>query len=191
MTTKQKQNLLAFLGYYTGSIDGIWGGGSKAATRKFQEKAGLPTTGEIDEATAAVLAEAIAATVADAFEADQEVDSIWDGIKYFIPEEFACHCDGRYCDGFPAPISRNLLLILETTREHFDSPVTISSGVRCQTHNANVGGVYNSRHLYGLAADFSVRGKSAATVLSYVQTLPGVRYAYAIDGSWVHVDVPE
>ena len=191
MTTKQKQNLLAFLGYYTGSIDGIWGGGSKAAARKFQEKAGLPTTGEIDEATAAVLAEAIAATVADAFEADQEVDSIWDGIKYFIPEEFACHCDGRYCDGFPAPISRNLLLILETTREHFDSPVTISSGVRCQTHNANVGGVYNSRHLYGLAADFSVRGKSAATVLSYVQTLPGVRYAYAIDGSWVHVDVPE
>ena len=191
MTTKQKQNLLAFLGYYTGSIDGIWGGGSKAAARKFQEKAGLPTTGEIDEATAAVLADAIAATVADAFEADQEADSIWDGIKYFIPEEFACHCDGRYCDGFPAPISRNLLLILETIREHFDSPVTISSGVRCQTHNANVGGVYNSRHLYGLAADFSVRGKSAATVLSYVQTLPGVRYAYAIDGSWVHVDVPE
>lgn len=191
MTTKQKQNLLAFLGYYTGSIDGIWGGGSKAAARKFQEKAGLPTTGEIDEATAAVLGEAIAATVANAFEADQEADSIWDGIKYFIPEEFACHCDGRYCDGFPAPISRNLLLILETIREHFDSPVTISSGVRCQTHNANVGGVYNSRHLQGKAADFCVRGKSAATVLSYVQTLPGVRYAYAIDGSWVHVDVPE
>lgn len=190
MTTKQKQNLLAFLGYYTGSIDGIWGGGSKAATRKFQEKAGLPTTGEIDEATAAVLAEAIAATVADAFEADQEADSIWDGIKYFTPDEFACKCN-RYCDGFPEQINRNLLVLLDGIRDHYGVPVTISSGVRCQTHNANVGGVYNSRHLYGLAADFSVRGKSAATVLSYVQTLPGVRYAYAIDGSWVHVDVPE
>lgn len=192
MTTKQKQNLLAFLGYYTGSIDGIWGGGSKAAARKFQEKNGLPVTGEIDQTTAFLISEAVDAQIVDAFTVTEEkTDDVWDGIKYFIPEEFACHCDGRYCDGFPAPISRNLLLILETIREHFDSPVTISSGVRCQTHNANVGGVYNSRHLYGLAADFSVRGKSAATVLSYVQTLPGVRYAYDIDGSWVHVDVPE
>ena len=191
MTVKEKQNLLAFLGLYTGAIDGVWGGGSKAATRTIQEKNGLTVTGDIDQTTAGVIAEAITAKIVDAFtatEAAPETDSVWDGIKYFTPDEFACKCN-RYCDGFPEQISRTLLLLLDGIREHYGAPITISSGVRCQTHNANVGGVYNSRHLQGKAADFHVRGKSAQTVLAYVQTLPGVRYAYDIDGSFVHVDV--
>jgi len=189
MTVKQKQNLLAFLCLYTGAIDGIWGGGSKSAARTFQEKNGLPVTGEIDQTTAFLISEAVDAQIVDAFTATEgKTDDVWAGIKYFTPDEFACKCN-RYCDGFPEQINRNLLVLLDGIREHYGVPVTISSGVRCQTHNANVGGVYNSRHLQGKAADFNVRGKSAQTVLAYVQTLPGVRYAYAIDGSYVHVDV--
>lgn len=191
MTVKEKQNLLAFLGLYTGAIDGVWGGGSKAAARTFQERNGLAVTGDIDQTTAFLISEAIDAKIEGAFtvtEAEPETGSVWDGIKYFTPDEFACKCN-RYCDGFPEQISRNLLVLLDGIREHYGVPVTISSGVRCQTHNANVGGVYNSRHLEGKAADFCVRGKSANTVVSYLQTIPGVRYTYAIDGSWVHVDV--
>lgn len=74
-------------------------------------------------------------------------------------------------------------------REHFNVPVTISSGLRCPTHNANNKGVYNSRHLTGKAMDFSVRGFSASSVLAYVQSLPEIRYSYAIDGTWVHMDI--
>ena len=191
MTVKEKQNLLAFLCMYTGAIDGVWGGGSKAAARTFHERNGLAVTGDIDQTTAFLISEAIDAKIEGAFtvtEAEPETGSVWDGIKYFTPDEFACKCN-RYCDGFPEQISRNLLVLLDGIREHYGVPVTISSGVRCQTHNANVGGVYNSRHLHGKAADFCVRGKSANTVVSYLQTLPGVRYTYAIDGSWVHVDV--
>lgn len=191
MTVKEKQNLLAFLGLYTGKIDGIWGGGSKAAARSFQEKNGLPITGEIDQTTALLISEAVDAKIEDAFTATEpETDDVWAGIKYFTPDEFKCTCRGRGCDGFPAPISRTLLVLLDGIREHYGVPVTISSGVRCQLRNSELpGSAYNSRHLYGKAADFKVRGKSAKTVLAYVRTLPGVRYAYDIDGTYVHVDV--
>ena len=36
MTIKEKQCLLYVLGYYNGSIDGVWGEQSKEATIKFQ-----------------------------------------------------------------------------------------------------------------------------------------------------------
>lgn len=191
MTVKEKQNLLAFLGLYTGAIDGVWGGGSKAATRTIQESAGLSVTGEIDKPTAAVIAEAVAAKIVDSFTVTEpETDDMWAGIKYFTPDEFKCTCKGRGCNGFPEPMSRTLLILLDGVREHYGVPVTISSGVRCQLRNSELpGSAYNSRHLQGKAADFSVRGKSASTVVAYLQALPGVRYTYAIDGSWVHVDV--
>jgi uncharacterized protein YcbK (DUF882 family) len=37
--------------------------------------------------------------------------------------------------------------------------------------------------------DFRISGKKAAEVLEYVQSLPEVRYAYAIDSNYVHMDV--
>jgi peptidoglycan hydrolase-like protein with peptidoglycan-binding domain len=36
MTIKQIQHLLAYLGYYTGAVDGIWGTQSASATSRFQ-----------------------------------------------------------------------------------------------------------------------------------------------------------
>ena len=38
MTFNQKQNLLQFLGLYSGSIDGIWGPKSQAAMESVREK---------------------------------------------------------------------------------------------------------------------------------------------------------
>ena len=73
-------------------------------------------------------------------------------------------------------------------REHFGAPALPSSGVRCPEHNKEVGGVWNSFHLAGKALDFRIQGRSAAEVLAFVKTLP-VHYAYAIDGSYVHMDV--
>ena len=45
MTIKQKQNLLAYLGYYVGNIDGEWGTLSKTATTAFQKDFGLKADG--------------------------------------------------------------------------------------------------------------------------------------------------
>lgn len=82
-----------------------------------------------------------------------------------------------------------LVRLADQVRERFGSPMTISSGVRCQAHNDELkGSAKNSYHVRGKAIDFTVRGYTAAQVLSYVRTLP-VHYAYAIDGSYVHMDV--
>ena len=45
MTMKQKQALLAYLGYYDGPLDGLWGEKSQRATRAFQADYGLIVDG--------------------------------------------------------------------------------------------------------------------------------------------------
>lgn len=52
------------------------------------------------------------------------------------------------------PNIRNLCeQILEPLRAHIRSPVVISSGYRCKALNKAVGGVWNSQHMTGEAAD--------------------------------------
>jgi uncharacterized protein YcbK (DUF882 family) len=41
----------------------------------------------------------------------------------------------------------------------------------------------------GKALDFRIEGKTAEQVLEYVQKQPECRYAYDIDGTYVHMDV--
>ena len=45
MTIKQKQCLLAYLGYYAGVIDGVWGDMSRAASEAFQRDYQLTVDG--------------------------------------------------------------------------------------------------------------------------------------------------
>ncbi len=184
MTIKQKQALLLYLGYYNGNIDGIWGSKSEDATRRFQSDYDLDPDGDFGPATEARIKEVIATD-----EAPAAAENVWDGIKYFKRDEFRCRC-GKYCDGFPVEMDGLLLKVADRVREHFGKPMTVSSGVRCQQHNDSLpGSVPNSRHLQGKAMDFRVSGFPAATVLAYVQKQPEIRYAYAIDSSYVHMDV--
>lgn len=118
-----------------------------------------------------------------------ETGTFWDSVKYFKRSEFACKCGGKYCNGYPAEPKEKLIRVADDVREHFGKPMPVSSGVRCTQHNANVGGVSNSRHLLGKAMDFCVPGVSSSTVLSYVKQQKNIRYAYAIDGSYVHMDI--
>ena len=176
MTVKQKQCLLAYLGFYAGALDGIWGGGSKAAEAAFRSGYGL--SGEKLETA---LLEAVAGELSP-------VDP-WEDVKFFKKEEFRCNCGGKYCDGFPARMDGGLLVLADRVREHFGAPAVVSSGLRCPVHNKNVGGAAASRHMTGKAMDFRVKGKGSAEVLEFVMQQPEVRYTYAIDGSFVHMDV--
>lgn len=187
MTIKQKQSILAYFDCYDGHIDGSWGVKSSEGTIKLQRKLGLEPDGIFGDATEAAAREAIAKGVE--LEEPAQHANWWDGIKYFDRSEFACHCGGEYCNGFTVEPQRKLVTVADRTRGHFGAPATVSSGVRCSRHNANVGGVFNSRHLEGKAMDFSIRGKTSAQVLAYVNKQPEIRYAYAIDGSYVHMDI--
>ena len=187
MTIKQKQCLLEYLGYYkvensnkVNNVDGIWGAASAAATKAFQSDYGLDADGIFGSATEAKILDVVAT--------GEKPGVDWDKVKYFDKGEFACKCGSAFCDGFPAEPSRKLVRLAEEIRGFYGVPVMISSGVRCVRHNANVGGVANSRHLSGKAMDFCVKGKPASRVLAYVKTLP-VRYAYPIDENYVHMDV--
>lgn len=70
--------------------------------------------------------------------------------KYFSNDEFLCPCCGELPDG---GIDENLLRVLDAIREEIGAPVIVSSGYRCHAHNEDVGGVADSQHIHGRAAD--------------------------------------
>lgn len=191
MTTRQIQNLLQYLGYYTIQVDGLPGPGTTAAVKAFQADNGLDADGIPGQLTQKALVDAVAKGRFKPSDRPQEGQggAFWSDIKYFTREEFRCKCGGKYCNGFPAEPQEGMVRALDAVRAHFGKAIIPSSGVRCPTHNANVGGKSNSRHLSGKAVDFAVPGLSADMVLSYVQHRNGIRYAYAIDASYVHMDI--
>ena len=191
MTIKQKQNLLAYLGYYVGAIDGVWGTLSKTATKAFQKDFGMVADGVCGTETEKALKHAVSYGMPAKQEVTEEAKNtdFWDDIKYFQRKEFKCKCGNVYCNGYPAEPEEKLVRAADRVREHFGKTATVSSGLRCTQHNANVGGVSNSRHLTGKAMDFCISGQTAEQVLAYVQQQPEIRYAYAIDNKFVHMDI--
>lgn len=188
MTIKQRQCLLAYLGYYTGAIDGVWGNQSAYATKQFQQDYGLTADGICGADTEKALKHAVSYGM-PAKKETAATGTFWDDIKHFERKEFKCKCGNIYCNGYPAEMKEKLLKVADRVRDHFGATAIVSSGLRCTRHNANVGGVSNSRHLSGKAMDFCIKGKTASQVLAYVQSQPEIRYAYAIDSQFVHMDI--
>jgi len=80
--------------------------------------------------------------------------------EHFSRSEFACQCG---C-GFDA-VDVELLDILERIRKHYDKPVIITSGCRCQHRNTFVHGVPGSLHTKAKAADFHVKDTAISDVV--------------------------
>lgn len=108
--------------------------------------------------------------------------------KYFVSTEMDCHGSGCCSKTL---INPQLIKYLNQIREHFNSPVTISSGYRCTIHNSRVGGATGSRHTKGDAADIIVKGHTSKEVAQYAESI-GVKgiglYETASDGYFVHID---
>lgn len=174
------------------TVDGLAGEKTKAATAEFQKKNSLTATGIADEKTRAKISGGNYSTASNTTSSTVNKTASgtwWDGIKYFDRSEFACKCGGRYCNGYPVEPSKVLVRLADRAREEFGAPATISSGVRCNQHNANVGGVSNSKHKDGVAMDISIKGVSGSKLYTWAQKQPEVRYTYIIEGNWVHIDV--
>ena len=183
MTIKQKQCLLFYLGYYVGEVDGKWGQLSKTATKAFQNDFGLNGTGVCDAETEKALKHA----VAYGMPVKKEDKDWWNDIKHFTRAEFKCKC-GK-CGGFPVEPDEKLVVLLENIRKHFNTPVIVNSGVRCKTHNTNVGGASGSQHLNGMASDIHVKGVKPKDVATYAETLLPGTGGIGIYNNFVHVDV--
>ena len=208
MTMAQKQCLLRYLGYYAGAIDGIWGEQSQQATIDFQRDfAGLPVDGICGEQTEKALKHSVAYGIGKKSDSTDYTDvqnnntgnstdintgTFWDEIEYFDREEFRCQCKGKYCNGFPVEPQEKMVRTVDEIRRRLGVPVTIvesgGSGVRCPVHNANVGGVANSNHLTGNAADLH-SGKSPEEMARVAEEVMGNTGEIGIYDWCIHVGV--
>lgn len=92
------------------------------------------------------------------------------GSEHFSAEEISCRCCGKGAE----KVSPRLLELLEQLRANTGGlPLELSCAYRCPKHNAEVGGVENSQHILGTAAD--IRTPSHLTVGQlkwYAEQLP-------------------
>jgi uncharacterized protein YcbK (DUF882 family) len=85
--------------------------------------------------------------------------------KNFHEDELKCPC----CNQGGDKMDPALIDLLQQVRDHFDLPVHITSGYRCETRNRVVGGAKHSQHLKGKAADFTVDGVAPVEVQWYLR----------------------
>lgn len=196
MTIKQVQQLLDYLGYDPGAVDGVDGKNTQAAVRRFQTQEYLTVDGIAGEQTQIRLKDAVWQdrfakdnTVPSSGQPPDKTGTFWDGIKYFTRDEpyIACPC-GR-CGGFPVEPAEKLMRLADAVREAAGRPMVPTSTVRCDAHNAEVGGVATSRHRLGHAMDFVIPGMTANQILTIVRRQKNVVYCYAINDRAVHMDI--
>lgn len=181
MTTRQRQNLLQYLGYYGGIPDGEYGSLTRKAVEDFQRDYGtIGVDGLAGEETDEALRNAVAygmpeetvkenLTVASA-DAEKYLQS--DGC-YHIPRGLdvqlsknlwahEIHCQGTGCCK-ESIISKQMVEMFQRIRDDYGDSIEIAtaggSGYRCNTHNAAVNGAFGSLHKIGNALDLHCRDK--------------------------------
>lgn len=108
--------------------------------------------------------------------------------KNFKAFEFQCPSG---CSSFP--VDEQLVVYLQTIRNHFGASVNITNSYRCPEYNAKAGGSKNSYHMKGMAADIWVEGylKNPREVARYAESIgvPGIGLYEGSKGMWfVHID---
>ena len=191
MTMAQKQCLLRYLGYYSGSLDGIWGEQSQRATIDFQ-RAYMDQT-EVDGVFGAATEKRIREVVAsgekpkESVQIDTAAPDWWQDIRYFTRAEFRCPC-GK-CGGFPVEPEEKMVRTVDTIRAKLGKPITVNSGVRCQSHNDELpGSAKNSNHIKGMAADLHCNTATPAEMKAAAEAVMGKTGGIGLYKWGIHVD---
>ena len=106
--------------------------------------------------------------------------------KHFSRHEFACK-DG--CG--MAVVDVDILAMLEEVRSWAGAPVHITSGSRCEEHNAKIGGSPTSYHVKGMAVDFKVEGFEPKAIYDLLEEWYPDSKGIGLYSSWVHFDLRE
>lgn len=102
---------------------------------------------------------------------------------HFNLSEFACPCCRRIM------LHPLLLEKLEKLRKIIEKPVYITSGYRCFEYNRKVGGVANSYHCIGLAADIKVKDINLIELLGYAEEIDFAGIGLYEKKNFLHLDV--
>lgn len=82
---------------------------------------------------------------------------------------------------------------LQILRNNINKPITINSGYRSPEHNKDIGGVENSQHVLGKAADIKVKGISTRILAALIEDLINdgdmLQGGVGIYNSFVHYDI--
>lgn len=82
-------------------------------------------------------------------------------MKYFKIKEFACKCCGKIPAEAQKKVTTLVDNLLDPAREVLGYPIYVNSGYRCEKNNERVGGVRNSQHRLGEAADLHCKHNKA------------------------------
>ena len=125
----------------------------------------------------------------------------WGGSSYFSIQELTASATAQRegIDNRPPKYAYHLLHVLveqllDPIREAWGEPIVVSSGYRCKELNTLVGGVKNSHHLLGCAADL-IAGNRADhrrlfNLIRQMQREGKIRFTQLIlegDGRWIHI----
>ena len=103
--------------------------------------------------------------------------------KYFKLSEFACPCCNLVM------LHPKLLVKLIELRKILGRPVYITSGYRCTKYNHQIGGILNSYHIIGLAADIKITDINLIELLEICENIDFNGIGFYEKKSFLHLDV--
>jgi len=143
------------------AIDGSFGPATKAAVIRFQKAFGLTVDGIAGPQTRAKL---------NSLESS-DGSTLHFNFSEFYSKDGAVFNNGKVGAATVKENIRCLMWKLEALRVKCgNAPITINSGFRSIAHNKAVGGVSNSQHTYGIAADIAVSGWGVESVRGKAKT---------------------
>ncbi|MBU4349629.1 DUF882 domain-containing protein [bacterium] len=102
---------------------------------------------------------------------------------HFKLSEFSCPCCKRVM------LHSKLIAKLMELRKILERPIYITSGYRCPEYNQKIGGVVNSYHCIGLAADIQVKDISLIDLLGYAEEIDFNGIGFYEKKNFLHLDV--
>lgn len=101
---------------------------------------------------------------------------------HFTSAELACQCCGEN------DCKQSLLDALELLRAAVGVPIIVDDAYRCAKHNGSVGGVLNSYHTRGMAADIKITGMTPKQMYHAALQVPQFG-GIGVAQRYIHVDV--
>ena len=112
--------------------------------------------------------------------------------RNFKLSEFDCKSGCEMPDSVLMEVKK-LANQLQIIRDFIQQPIYINSGYRCKEHNAKIGGVKNSKHILGQAADMRVDNVSPEDLYEAIENL--IKFNHIFEGglgvyqTFVHYDI--